>query len=559
MKKFTIILSAILFAVGSLQAQQVNKQVEVTKSYIPVIERAQKPILPASIIDTTYINPDVDYTITPLAINTQLQTLPIKPATVTYWEFNKPALAQLKVGFGYPLNSLFQGYASTYNASIGYLMAEVDHVGDYSKIKNELGDKVDATQTLNNVALSGGFYLGYKTLEGRVSYFNDTYNKYAFEQTQSTFVNYQQIAGALRFGDSFVDFDRMNFSVGGEFSHFYDRRSNINNIVDFEVLLSRDTRIGRMLLDVDYKGIASEGSYDNNTASLSALFETKISRWQLIYGAQYYFDKTTIGEADDPNHYFIPKVTFKRAEPGLISVFAEVGGYLQQNNYAYLSGINPYIANGLSANSSVNYSFAAGALGQTKSSTLAYRLYADYSMVFNNNFWGLCVLYSDATATEVSNNYFTLAQASLNNFSLNFELDYKPLANLSIALDAHYHFYNDYSYDVAGENPFVNSLPNLDLTLGVDYKFKDISVGVNANMIGERSFSVLYYESSLSTVNEVESLSSVVDLSAYANWKYSDKMSFFVEGSNLCNADLYPWAKYQGFGLRFTVGAKIKF
>ena len=40
--------------------------------------------------DTTRIRPEIDYTITPLSLQTTLTTRPIRPATVTYWEFNRP-------------------------------------------------------------------------------------------------------------------------------------------------------------------------------------------------------------------------------------------------------------------------------------------------------------------------------------------------------------------------------------------------------------------------------------------------------------------------------------
>ncbi len=558
MKKFPIILSAILLSASVLQAQ-VNKQVEVTKAYIPTVSKAEKPLLPAFITDTAYINPDVDYSITPLSINTQLQTLPIKPATVTYWEFNKPSLGQVKVGAGYPINSLLELYVSSHNASVGYIAAEVDHDGNYSKIKNLLGEKINATQAENSAAFSGGVYIGKRTLEARVSYENDLYNKYAFEQSQSTFVKYQQVAGAVRFGDNFVDLNRFNFSIGGGYSHFFDKGSNVENVLDIEALASQELSIGAMYLGADFRVINSSYIYSNQTASLHLIFDKKFSDWQLVYGAQYYYDHTDINDDNSPNHYLIPRILFKRATPNPISLFAEIGGFLQQNSYAQLSGVNPYIAQGLAAESTVEYNFGAGIMGQNSSASLSYRLFANFNMALNNNFWGLCIInsYDLENQNSVYDNYFTLNQTGLNTTSLNFELGYKSAKNLSLWLDAHYYLYSDYSKNENSNNLFVNSKPDFDVSLGADYALRAIAFGVKAQLIGERDFSV-YYGTESSEIG-FELLPMAVDLSAYVNWSASDKLSIFLDGSNLCNSDLYPWAMYRGFGMQLTAGVKLKF
>lgn len=555
MKKFSIILSAILLSASALQAQ-VNKQVEVTKAYIPTVSKADKPLLPAFITDTAYINPDVDYSITPLSINTQLQTLPIKPATVTYWEFNKPSLGQVKVGAGVPLNSLLQLYLSSHNSSVGYVAAEVDHVGDYSDIKNSLGQKNNATQALNSAAISAGVYLGERALEAKASYFNNLYNKYAFEQTQSTFVKYQQAMGAIRFGDNFVDLDRFNFSIGGDYAHFFDKGNNIENLANFEALVAQELGLGNMYLGAQFKSISSSDTYNNQTATLHLTFDKIISNWQVIFGAQYYYDNNSFDESQTPNHYLIPRITVKRATQNPISLFAEVGGFLHQNNYAELSKINPYITPGLSAQSTVEYNFGAGIMGQNGSSTFAYRLYANYNMAFNHNFWGLCIIQDSSTET-IYDNYFTLTQTHLNTTSANVEFSYKPVTNLALAFDAHYYLYGDYDKGEDNDNLFVNSKPNFDLALSADYTLRSFEMGVKAQLIGERDFSVYYNDASLTESTEV--LPTAVDLSAYINWRASNKLSIFAEGSNLCNSDLYPWAMYRGFGVRLTAGVKLKF
>ena len=120
--KRVIFAAFVLAALPRLAAAQVEKQVEVTKAYVPRVEGASKLPVEPDMTDTTRLRPEIDYSITPLSLRTSLTTRPIRPATVTYWEFNRPLPFYLKAGAGYPLNSVLDFYATTQNPSTGYLM-----------------------------------------------------------------------------------------------------------------------------------------------------------------------------------------------------------------------------------------------------------------------------------------------------------------------------------------------------------------------------------------------------------------------------------------------------
>ena len=82
MKRVLILSAAVLFCGVPLRAQ-VTKQVEVTKTYVPEVSKAVKlPIVP-DMTDTVRLRPEIDYTVTPSALATNLSTEPFRPATVT--------------------------------------------------------------------------------------------------------------------------------------------------------------------------------------------------------------------------------------------------------------------------------------------------------------------------------------------------------------------------------------------------------------------------------------------------------------------------------------------
>lgn len=137
--KRVIFAAFVLAVLPRLAAAQVEKQVEVTKAYVPRVEGASKLPVEPDMTDTTRLRPEIDYSITPLSLRTSLTTRPIRPATVTYWEFNRPLPFYLKAGAGYPLNSVLDFYATTQNPSTGYLMGYVNHEGRYADIRNVFG------------------------------------------------------------------------------------------------------------------------------------------------------------------------------------------------------------------------------------------------------------------------------------------------------------------------------------------------------------------------------------------------------------------------------------
>lgn len=150
MKKM-LIVAALAAVLPQLAAAQVEKQVEVTKAYVPKVESASKLAVQPDMTDTARMRPEIDYTITPLSLRTTLSPRPIRPATVTYWEFNRPLPFYLKAGAGYPLNSVLDFYASSQNPSTGYVVGYVNHEGRYADIKNDFGVKNNSTRMFNRI------------------------------------------------------------------------------------------------------------------------------------------------------------------------------------------------------------------------------------------------------------------------------------------------------------------------------------------------------------------------------------------------------------------------
>ena len=240
MKRVLILSAALLFCGVPLRAQ-VTKQVEVTKTYVPEVSKAVKlPIVP-DMTDTVRLRPEIDYTVTPSALATNLSTEPFRPASVTYWEFNRPRPLYLKVGAGAPLNSVLDLYASTQNPGTGYAVGYLNHTGDWAEIRNDFGVRPVSWRMHNRMGAAAGKYLGRRLLEGKLDLTNRVYHNYGFDGAEALCTRYGNDGAAsyypftkvsndrqhyddamlhVRIGDDFTDLSRFNFNVelrGGYF------------------------------------------------------------------------------------------------------------------------------------------------------------------------------------------------------------------------------------------------------------------------------------------------------------------------------------------------------
>ena len=208
MKRVLILSAAVLFCGVPLRAQ-VTKQVEVTKTYVPEVSKAVKlPIVP-DMTDTVRLRPEIDYTVTPSALATNLSTEPFRPATVTYWEFNRPRPLYLKVGAGAPLNSVLDLYASTQNPGTGYAVGYLNHTGDWAEIRNDFGVRPVSWRMHNRMGAAAGKYLGRRLLEGAVYKESQTEHEnrflpaasIAYDPADGKFMLYAELTGKVRRND----------------------------------------------------------------------------------------------------------------------------------------------------------------------------------------------------------------------------------------------------------------------------------------------------------------------------------------------------------------------
>ncbi len=572
MKRF--LFAAALAAVLPWSAgAQVEKQVEVTKAYVPSLERATKLAVVPDMTDTTRIYPDIDYTITPLSLQTSLETRPIRPAKVTYWEFNRPTPFYLKVGAGYPLNSVLDFYASSQNPGTGYIVGYVNHEGRFADLRNDYGLKNNSTRMFNRFGAAAGKYLGRHLLEGDLSYTNRMYHRYGAWTSDDAAADSPVVPGAqvdyghadvrVRLGDDFKDLSRMNFDIslrGGLFFD-YSRRPGYNDRAR-QTTFGADARIARafgrhrLSARVGYERQAGQkaiADYTGQTVRAGLRYGIDGGLVRLHAGADYYHVHVDGVESEN---YVIPcaRLDFNLGTPGL-RPFVEVDGDVRDNSYRSLTGQNPYLRNpSVLDKYSVDYNLRFGIGGSLWRGRMNYRAYGAFSIHDNHVYWlGLRGLVADAGAAPMWDaGSFLPATGRQTVTSIHGEIEYRPVTTLELRLGLHGYLYND-------EEKFHNGAPSFRGDFAIRYNGRKIAFGAGVLLQSSRSWSILTGTGESEEPSMTAGVPFGADLRVHFDWKVSDRVMLFAEGRNLADRPLYDIVGYRDYGAHFTVGVKANF
>ena len=564
MRRLLLTIAAMLVTFTALA--QLEREVEVTKQYVPKLPPARKMDMTPDRVDTVSIRPEIDYTIAPKSFASALASEKFRPAKVTYWEYKRQYPFYIKAGAGYPLRSEVDAYASTNRADVGYFSAYVNHHGSYSDIKTSnpiSGEQFQSNsqQMTNRIGINGGKYVGRYTFNGDLYYHSDIFHRYAQNKSEDAVdeINYEDIALTMSFGDSFADMSKLNFGIYASADYYNDKSEQLpladidRKIQQFNASagLKMGRNIGsrsRLYATFDYQGyygLHYAKGYSNTQISGAVMFEYNLKSLLDIKAELKYVNDNV--SALKTRHRILPNVYvgFNVGKKGVFVPYVEVDSHIENNSYQSLQGVNPYIllrdeAYSVVPNTAV-YNLRAGFTGHTVNNKFSYRLYANATFISEALYW-----------VNVDNIGFDVATNAQNVFSLNASVEYKPLSSLLLSAG-----FKGMIYDNHGN--FESGKPNFIANLAIRYTHRKFAVGATAEAIGSRSWS--FVDTKAAEVGSPESYKypACVDLGLIFDWFVAKQCTLYIEGRNLANAKIYDWALYRRLGAGAVVGIKVQF
>lgn len=560
--KHIICATTVLCCVTTPAMSQVDKEVEVTQAFVPQVMPATKPAILPDMTDEAYINPDIDYSITPISIHTEIDTTPYKPVEMDYWEYSRQKNYYAKLGFGLPLSSVADLYTTKSN-SRGYKIGYVNYEGNYADIKNDYGVKSDAAQSHLRAGFGAGVYVGKRVLEGRFDYTNDKWSRYATSVLNDEHPLYQSVGLDLRFGDNFSDLSRWNYSLCGGVEQMWSRSNYENTTLNASGDFGRQIGEMKLIFSAAYRYVGGSNDYRSNTIGGSILLGFKGENSKFDLGMDYYHDEIAFGSGASNvaysidgglKNYYIPNVNFEyQLSSTKAMAYFTFDGDLLYNDFASLSSRNPYIAAGLfGVTSSVDYGVNLGLKGTIADKRLGYNISGYYSWAVNKLFWALNE--SSITSSTYVDNSFAASLSNQESIGMVVQSEYRP--NSKFRFDFEGVWANYYEND---DQPWADGESNLELRLGGEYRVKALRVGVDCEVLSSRLCSVIssksYGSSSLYTVK----IPTTVDLGFNVDYTLKSDMVIFCELNNLLNDDLYEWVRYRDWGVGGLVGVRFEF
>ena len=571
MKKLSItLILALSFITASAQnrSDELEKQVEVTKDYIPDVNVAVKLSVSPRMVDTVSLRPEIDYSIASTAWLGDFGISAIKPVKLSSASFEVIPSLYIKAGLGYPNATLLDSYFVGGDEKSSMYGVSINHNGDYGKVANDLGSI--RSRTINNeVSVFGAKRWSRIALGGNVDYNYDVYTDYgqfslpgkplsSYGPLNASKLIYQAPEASIWFGNDFTNMDLFNFRVDADVYYFSDDADSAE--LGFSAGLKMGKRVSKaqtLSLDIDYDVYSGKNllnGYLNRIVRIAPKYSIETEYFLMNMGAEIAVDNV----ADyDTKVRFLPKFDIELGIfDGAVTPFVSIDGRLQSNNFRHNVTENPYILPVSLVDNSELYDLMAGIKGNFTPS-MRYKFNIGYTLL--RDYVAFANLYQDGSTSRFvyvspltdDGHCFTVGGEIVGQISNRFFYD----------ISANYY---KYSMD---DVEFASGKANYDAELNLNYAFSDsFRVKVGTTVLGDRHFYVIDNAVVVGggAVDDVpviltEKVDPVVDLNVGIDIDISHRSTIFFEANNILGSKLYQYNHYQSIGVSCLAGVKITF
>lgn len=568
--KKSLILSMFLIG-GVLFAQDPidSETVTVVKPYTPTVKDANKIKQTPSRSDSvrTQKRP-VKYSIFSVPVASTFTPAKGRATTLKRERRIKVYDNYASLGFGNYGNLLAEFYSNLEVNRSDNFGVYVSHNSSQGGIKDVILDDKFYDTELNLSYNSKNRDLGWKTeIGGRHQLFNwyglpknedfsnDELN--AIDPSQNYFSVYA--GGEIELYDSFFDNASAKFRHTGD--SYSTSENHFNASGNFEVNIGDELITTNIYADIVQGEMGEQflASENYNYAFMNFGINPSLlilrDDLTLDLGVAFFYSQDI--ENSDGNFYIYPKITASyRLGGDYFTPYAGLEGGLQQNTYFKFVQENPYVSPSLEVKPTDNeYNAYVGAKGKL-SNAVSYNFKTGYQSQFNKALFKR----NPQANTLITENYafgnsFEVVYDDVNTLSVAGELNVDVNQNFRLGINAEYFNYN------TDDEAEAWNLPDFKASLNADYQISEKwFAGANLFYVGERYdqervVAITTGEPSLNTI----SLDSYFDVNANLGYRFNDRLSVFVKGSNLLNNDYQRWTNFRVQGLQLLAGATYKF
>jgi len=542
---------ALIIAAGStfcINAQEINKQVEVTKAYEPIVADAFKINHLPVINDTVKLKPYFNYVVAKRPVSTQFQIQPISAAKMV----------------GEPISRLYRGYARAGFGNYITPMAELSftdlrsdkhswgiYMGNHSSFGDiTLADDSKVSNTFSHSAfnLYGKYFLKNAVFSANAYYKHDYYTYYGYDtaiDTAAQFAGGNQgfntIGADLEFKSTHIDSSHVNYRANLDYHYFFDAFDFKEHKVLFDGKI--DKYWGKELVAIDvmtkyFNRDAFSDTSSNLQIGLNPNLSSYNKRWRVNIGVDFILDgfnsefETRLYpqlniQYDIINQYFIP--------------YIEVDGHLETNNYAKMAAENPYILPGQTFRNTNHKLVLGGGVKGNFSKNFYYHFSYNYSLIDDMYFFK-----NDFSSPDKGK--FIVEYDNIRLMKMYGQLTFKPMNKLDFELNGSY-----YQYNMGNPNIEPWHKPDFEANFITHYQFKNkLLFELNVFAVGTR-----YYKPDAGAI--AEKIEPLIDANLGVEYKFTKMFSAFGRFNNIAAQKSQLWYLYPMHRFNFMLGVNYTF
>jgi len=535
------------------QEDKLNKEVQVVRPYEPSISDAFKINLSPKIDDTLKLTPNLTYTIIQRPISTNYSITPITPARMLQEQLSDLSNSYIKFGIGNSTSPILEAYYNNgRNKEYSYGGWLQSH-SSYGKIKLDNGKRVDSDFGRTDLNFFGKKILDKSILAASAGFNRHrvTYYGYDIDAPVGTVYDpnaapkeqyFNQFHANLNYYSSHTDSTHLNYSFETGFNHLSDKFDMQENLLRISLKMDKflkEERFGGEFSINHYMKNANLDSANNTIIRLSPWINLYGKQWRALIGTNLIIDANASGTQssfypmallsyDIISHYLIP--------------YVEINGFLEENSYSKITAENPWLLPGKKVFNTSHKFILTGGIKGNLSTKVSYSAYASYSLIDSMYF------FTNANLNPANPlfNRFTVESDNVELTQILGELTVAPTSKINLFFRAEYDSYKMHKLQEPWQKPDFTALTS------IRYNIKDkIVVSLDMFTTGKR------YVKTSSITKPIKSLEGVSDVNLGIEYRYTKKLSAFLNLNNLTSSKYDTWYLYPMY--RFNIKAGLTY
>lgn len=239
-----------------------------------------------------------------------------------------------------------------------------------------------------------------------------------------------------------------------------------------------------------------------------------------------------------------------------VIVYGGAEGGLQQNSYYNFKEENPFVSPTLNIAPTKKLYEGFGGIKGKLSNSVAYNVRASYGKDENRALFQMNSLniYNANFKNYQYGNSFNVVYDDVNTLAFFAELKVEVSNTFSLGINANYY---NYSTDIQNE---AWNLPDLKASVFSNFNITEKLYGsASLFYVGERKDLVYNTDPFANSIDQEITLKGYVDANLSFGYRFTDRLSVFVKGSNLLSDNYEKWLNYPVQGIQGLAGVTYKF